>query len=334
MRAEDLTVTVRDKALARIGVIPSHLLEATFIIRDTAVGDWKLRLPADHPMAALLRTPGYGIIVDGPGGTLFSGPMVKSTRDSDYRDESGIVTVQGVTDEIVLWDALAYPPAGFAYDTFTGEPWEIFDHFIDFNMGDLTRFPTGSFASLLTTDTSAVDGTGVNLIPNPEPTTVAGWSSSPAGTGASVDDYIITANGYSYYVASNQLSFKIFPVAAGTSAIAITPGTSYAVHVDCLDFSGNVSDLGVGISWYDEAGDALSTSTGTAVTATEVTESATWFYDGTTPVDYGHEGVPSGTFEAPVGAAYGRPWVEYGWTTSNPSLYRQTYTADFYMAST
>ena len=142
MRAEDLTVEVRDKTLARLGQIPASYLNLTkCTARDSAVGEWALTIPADHPLATPLRTPGAGIIVTLASGEVFlSGPMTKATSDSTYSDTAGVLTVEGVTDEIVLWDALAWPDP----DLPIGEQGDY-----DLWLGDLSLDPLGALGSFL-----------------------------------------------------------------------------------------------------------------------------------------------------------------------------------------
>ncbi|MFH8414352.1 siphovirus ReqiPepy6 Gp37-like family protein [Streptomyces collinus] len=109
MRLQDLTVEVRDKTLARRGLIrPEELqLEATDTFNN--VGSWKLTLVAEHPLCDTLRTPGAGIIITGPDDVLMSGPMVTTEFASTPTDPAGTVTFEGVSDTICLADALAFP---------------------------------------------------------------------------------------------------------------------------------------------------------------------------------------------------------------------------------
>lgn len=220
MRVEDLTVEVRDKTLARLGTITPDYLDASFTIVDSAVGEWRLTLPMEHPMAAHLRTPGAGIIVALHGETVFSGPMTKATSSTTWEDQRGVLVVEGVSDEIVLWDTLAWPDPDFdwsdytmdvAFDEFTGLPWDAMEYFIDANLG---RFDVGSLGSFLTVDLSAVSSDGlvtfrhsdydtsdatsytfsdVNLGPESEDRTIVVCAMTRANTGSVIDD--ITLNG-------------------------------------------------------------------------------------------------------------------------------------------
>ncbi len=109
MQLDDITVTVRDKGLARHGIIVPAELDLVANIDHNNVGTWKLSLRTDHDLAAILRTPGSGIIVDGPTDVLFSGPMVTPTDAISSSDPGGTLTIDGVTDTVILADALAYP---------------------------------------------------------------------------------------------------------------------------------------------------------------------------------------------------------------------------------
>ncbi|MGV9312584.1 siphovirus ReqiPepy6 Gp37-like family protein [Streptomyces sp. NPDC003691] len=109
MRIEDLLVEVRDKTLTRVGAIPSEQLLLEAEVPHNNVGTWKVQLPDEHPLAAVLSTPGAGIIVTGPGGVLFSGPVVQADSAVTATDPLGTLTVEGVTDAVVLSDMLAWP---------------------------------------------------------------------------------------------------------------------------------------------------------------------------------------------------------------------------------
>ena len=109
MRLADITVEVRDKSLTRLGLIRPEELDLEVQDRHNNVGTWTLRLAAEHPLAPVLRQPGAGIIVTGPGDVLLSGPTVKPENAATVGDPSGTVTIEGVDDTVLLADALAYP---------------------------------------------------------------------------------------------------------------------------------------------------------------------------------------------------------------------------------
>jgi hypothetical protein len=108
MRASDCLVEIRDRTLARIGALPGV---ASWQITDThlGLGAWEIRIPVEHAMSAALQEPGSGIVVTGPDGEFFSGPMTKTQFEATTTDARGMVKVEGVTDAIVLSDRLAYP---------------------------------------------------------------------------------------------------------------------------------------------------------------------------------------------------------------------------------
>ncbi|MEU5403709.1 siphovirus ReqiPepy6 Gp37-like family protein [Streptomyces sp. NPDC005963] len=109
MRLDDLTVEVRDKSLARRGLIRPEELSLDMEERFNNVGVWKTTLAAEHPLADILRTPGAGLIITGPGDVLLSGPVVKSEHTATPEDPGGSVVFEGVSDSVVLADMLAYP---------------------------------------------------------------------------------------------------------------------------------------------------------------------------------------------------------------------------------
>ncbi|MFD7738062.1 siphovirus ReqiPepy6 Gp37-like family protein [Kitasatospora sp. NPDC059800] len=143
MRLSDLTVEVRDKNLARQGIIrPEELI---LEVQETYnnVGTWRLKLAAEHPLTPLLRTPGSGLVVTGPSDVLISGPTVKPEYASTPEDPAGTVTFEGVSDCVVLNDMLAIPEpsnpdlAGQrqAHDTRTGPAEAVIHAYVEANIG-------------------------------------------------------------------------------------------------------------------------------------------------------------------------------------------------------
>jgi hypothetical protein len=144
LQPTDLLVEVRDRTLARVGQIAPEHLDLTATLRDSAPGEWAVRLPAEHPMTGPLSTPGAGLIVTGPSGTtLFSGPTEQPTANADTSDPTGIVTVKGTTDEAILWNRLAYPSPTVAnvaaqtadYDVRSGKAETVMHAFVRANAG-------------------------------------------------------------------------------------------------------------------------------------------------------------------------------------------------------
>ncbi|WP_454051464.1 Gp37-like protein [Cellulomonas sp. Marseille-Q8402] len=143
MQTSDLLVEVRDASLARVAQIaPSHL-DLSVDLVDCAVGSWTLRLPAEHPAVQHLVRPGAGIIVTGPDGVAFSGPVDTPTVDADLADPTGVAAISGVTDDVLLWNRLAYPtPSALAasaqtdaYDVRSGRPETVMLDYVRANLG-------------------------------------------------------------------------------------------------------------------------------------------------------------------------------------------------------
>lgn len=109
MRASDVLVEVRDTNLDRVGTITPQYLRLTANLRWCNVGEWTITLPGEHPMVPHLLTPGSGITVALYGMPEFSGPTTVPARKRDARNPDGTFTFSGVTDEIHLQDARAYP---------------------------------------------------------------------------------------------------------------------------------------------------------------------------------------------------------------------------------
>lgn len=149
MKLSDLTVEVRDKSLARLGVIRPEELDLTCEDHFNDVGSWTLNLAAEHPLAPALRTPGSGLVVHGPTDVLFSGPMEKAQYATTPEDPGGYITFEGVTDNVILADMLAFPqPENLdpmtqnrAHDTRTGAIETIMHGFVAANVGPLAPAP-------------------------------------------------------------------------------------------------------------------------------------------------------------------------------------------------
>lgn len=144
MKVEDLLVEVRDKTLTRVGIIRSHYLtDATFVLRYNAVGTWSVKLPASHPLAATLQTPGSGIIVTYKGSTLMSGFTTWMNHTQDTDDLEGIIEFTGLDDSVLLRDRLAYPTPSTAdvtaqttaYDVRTGVAETVMKAYVNANCG-------------------------------------------------------------------------------------------------------------------------------------------------------------------------------------------------------
>ncbi|WP_405056960.1 siphovirus ReqiPepy6 Gp37-like family protein [Kribbella sp. NBC_01505] len=143
MLLDDITVLVRDKNYVIQGMIASPDLDIEANVAHNNVGSWKVWLAADHPMATLLRTPGAGLVVQGPSDVIFSGPTVKPELAITPEDPGGTITIEGVTDEVVLADALAFPdPAhsvnagqAFANDYRTGKRETLMHAYVNANIG-------------------------------------------------------------------------------------------------------------------------------------------------------------------------------------------------------
>jgi microcystin-dependent protein len=163
MRAGDLTVEVRDLALARKGIILPQHLQLSGTVRHCNVGEWKVTLPVAHPMVAVLRTPGSGLIVTGPTDVLWSGPTSNPALSVSSSDPLGTVTISGVTDDVLLADALAYPTPTSAditrqgaHDTRTGIAETIMHAYVNANIGP--DAPPARRAALASKLTLAADG--------------------------------------------------------------------------------------------------------------------------------------------------------------------------------
>lgn len=346
MRAEDLVVEVRDKALTRLGQILPADLDGKFTIADSAMGEWKLRLRADHPMATHLRTPGAGIIVTGPDGVLMSGPMVKSDLEVTFEDQTGVVTVEGVTDEVILWDSLAWPTPDFdftlgslmpdGWDIQIGLPLDLMLHFLDVNLG---RLEIGMLGYGIGFDASALDpppSWGPNLITNSAPALPAVWSDNSGYTwyiwgemGDSMGPIGITTTCYETTMITLFSDVDVWPVLGGTEAIPVTEGTSYQVsaQVGAWPTGGSPYEVRTGVRWFDVDGVFISESMDATAVITVEGGGVPWMENGT-PYTNLWTASPVGVHVAPTGAVYGRPAIRF--TGTDPDFTGQLYVADFH----
>lgn len=143
MLVGDITVEVRDKSLNRLGEILPQDLNMKAKIPFCNVGEWTISLPREHQLAPALRAPGAGIIVTGPADVLFSGPTVQPTYTATSDDPAGTLSITGITDEILLADARAFPQPSnpdattqtAAHDIRTGNAETIMRAYVDANIG-------------------------------------------------------------------------------------------------------------------------------------------------------------------------------------------------------
>jgi len=143
MIIDDLTVEVRDKSLNRVGqLLGAEVLGAKFIVRHNNVGYWFVKLPASSPLVGSLRTPGFGLVVTGPGGVIISGPTISAELVQTQDDLQGVWFIGGRDDSRVLEERLAYPQPGNAdvatqnvsNDVRTGASETVMKAYVDANL--------------------------------------------------------------------------------------------------------------------------------------------------------------------------------------------------------
>jgi hypothetical protein len=164
---DDVTIEVLDIDLQRQGqILPDNWTDVLAKSALRGVGEWSLSLPADHPRAADLAQPGAGILITGPTGELFSGPVTSPEETADQKDPGASIKFSGTDYLCIVADALAYPdPAhaatdqALAYDVRTGPAETVIRSLIDANIGSsalATR--RGIFASKLRLDVDQARG--------------------------------------------------------------------------------------------------------------------------------------------------------------------------------
>lgn len=139
-----LTIEVRDRDLNRVGQIPLEDLTLTIEDQFNNVGSWTLVLPSESDLAGILREPGAGIIVTLENGdVLMSGPTVTPEDAATSTDPDGTLTVNGLTDTVLLADRLCFPnpgnlnPAGQTqtHDVRTGTCEDVMYAYVNANIG-------------------------------------------------------------------------------------------------------------------------------------------------------------------------------------------------------
>ncbi|MFC4089360.1 hypothetical protein [Micromonospora sp. GCM10011541] len=144
MQLKDITVEVRDKSLARLGMIRPEELDLELSDLHNNVGTWKLKLAVEHPLAGALRQPGSGVVVTGSDGKeTFSGPTIKQENAATADDPAGTITFEGVSDSVILADHLAFPePSNVdptkqtkAHDVRTGVTETLMHAYVNANIG-------------------------------------------------------------------------------------------------------------------------------------------------------------------------------------------------------
>lgn len=171
MNASELVVEVRDLSLARVAQLTAaDLADLIVVSRQNEVGSWQLTLPdtvldpttgaqVKHAGAQQLRKEGAGIIVTAPGQSsevLISGPMTSATYVADENDLTGKWSFTGVSDMVLLADALAYPdpqtspdPGGqlAANDTRTATAEDLLRQYVAYNIANgAIAVPAASWA--------------------------------------------------------------------------------------------------------------------------------------------------------------------------------------------
>lgn len=143
MQITDLTVEVRNKSLARVGMIRREDLILDVHDAFNNVGTWTITLPTDHLLAGPLATPGAGVIISTPSDVLMSGPMVSAQTEVKTDDPTGTTTFSGVSDTVILSDMLSFPdPTNvnpttqtLAHDDRTGAAETVMHAYVNANCG-------------------------------------------------------------------------------------------------------------------------------------------------------------------------------------------------------
>lgn len=163
MQVEELIIEVRAPDFSRIGQFrPGELVGAKFILKFNSVGSWEMKLPQGSRLGEFLRLPGYGVIVTGPDdAVLFSGPTLSAQLLQTADNIDGDWTIKGASDDIVLFERLAYPTPSTADVTIQTDAFDdrlgfcetILKEYVSVNIGP--DAPTARKIANLTIQTSA-----------------------------------------------------------------------------------------------------------------------------------------------------------------------------------
>lgn len=168
MRIDELTVEVRNADLERVGqLVPADLVGATFVSRFNNVGSWQVRLPFNHPMADLLRTPNFGLIVTSPNGVEISGPMTSAVLEQASDNLQGDWVISGADDSLVLAERLAFPDPAVtdpgaqtvSHDSRSGVAESVLKAYVDAN---LVSVPTARKVAHMTVESDLGRGSAVS----------------------------------------------------------------------------------------------------------------------------------------------------------------------------
>ncbi|AXH47312.1 minor tail protein [Microbacterium phage Eden] len=115
MPAADFTVEVRDRDFERLGQIAPEYTDLKFVDTFNGVGAWEMKLPAEHPQLANLKTKGAGIVITEHWMTgashnyrVYSGRMRSAQLSQNAADPAGTWVISGVHDNVIAAATLVY----------------------------------------------------------------------------------------------------------------------------------------------------------------------------------------------------------------------------------
>ena len=165
MEATDLIIEIRNSNFERVGqLLPKDITDLTIVSKFNEVGSWKITLPSNHHLVDALRTPGSGIVVNGPEGVIISGPSVTAKNISNIESPDGVWEIEGKDDSIILYNHVAYPKPDtdnveaqtVAYDTRIDYADILMKAYVNNNIGPLA--PVSRQVSNLTVQADASIG--------------------------------------------------------------------------------------------------------------------------------------------------------------------------------
>ncbi|AYN56903.1 minor tail protein [Microbacterium phage Armstrong] len=234
--AADYTVEVRDRDFVRLGQIAPEYQDLKFVDVFNGVGNWELKLPAEHRLLPVLKTKGSGIVItehwveDGVDHyRVYSGRMRSARLSQSGEDPNGTWLIAGVHDNVIAAATLVYGDPAHAADAQTASHWNasgpgetVMKQAVQLNAGSAAiaarKYPWLSIATDLVRGlsvkcSSRFDTLG-DLLTSLASAADLGWRFSQVGTGVTFDVFepadktgLIRLDIRNGGIASNDLGF-------------------------------------------------------------------------------------------------------------------------------
>lgn len=109
MKAEDITVEVRNKFYERLDIITPDRLNLALKVEFGKVGSWTLETLPGSRYANELKQAGAGIVVSHKKRAFASGRVTGWNLVRSTENPQGVIVFTGITDESIAFDRICYP---------------------------------------------------------------------------------------------------------------------------------------------------------------------------------------------------------------------------------